>query len=83
MQEKASGPSTESCFYCLQKADIWSCGIILYAMLFGKHPFDVDDKLFMRKLVLARYTLPAVGLLLPSFLCSIDYEIGILLGRCL
>ena len=44
----------------MQKADIWSCGIILYAMLFGKHPFDVEDKLFIRKLVLARYHLPPV-----------------------
>ncbi|KAK9834462.1 hypothetical protein WJX74_002218 [Apatococcus lobatus] len=45
--------------YDAKKADIWSCGIILYAMLFGKHPFDVEDRLFIRKLVLARYTVPA------------------------
>ena len=55
----------------MQKADIWSCGIILYAMLFGKHPFDVEDRLFIRKLVLARYSIPAVSLPLAFLIaCS-------------
>ena len=25
--------------YCGAKADIWACGITLYAMIYGKYPF--------------------------------------------
>lgn len=44
-----------------KKADIWSCGIILYAILFGRYPFDAREPRFARKIVTAQYSLPLVG----------------------
>ena len=43
----------------MQKADIWSCGIILYAMLYGQHPFQAKDASFAQKVVNGDYTIPA------------------------
>ena len=42
----------------LQRADIWSAGIILYAMLFGQYPFDARDPRFARKVVTGAYSIP-------------------------
>lgn len=46
--------------YDAKKADIWSCGVILYAMLFGTYPFDAKEPRFARKIVAAQYSLPTV-----------------------
>lgn len=42
-----------------KRADIWSCGIILYAILFGRYPFDAREPRFARKIVTANYTVPS------------------------
>ena len=41
-----------------QKADLWSCGVVLYALLYGRYPFDADQKYYVRKIVAAEYTIP-------------------------
>ena len=42
-----------------QKADIWSCGVILYAMLYGCYPFSNKEQDYIRKIVTASYHLPS------------------------
>jgi serine/threonine-protein kinase SRK2 len=44
---------------CAQLADIWSCGIILYAMLFGRYPFNARERDYARKIVAAQYVMPS------------------------
>ena len=39
-------------------ADLWSCGIILYAILFGRYPFNAQDRDYARKIVNADYEVP-------------------------
>lgn len=40
-------------------ADIWSCGIILHALLAGKLPFDDDDcPTLLQKITRAKFTMP-------------------------
>ena len=48
---------TQGCIV-MQKADLWSCGVILFALLYGRYPFDASEKYYMRKIVSADYTLP-------------------------
>lgn len=42
----------------LQKADLWSCGVVLYALLYGRYPFDAEYKYYVRKIVAAEYVIP-------------------------
>lgn len=42
----------------MQKADLWSCGVILFALLFGRYPFDTSKRHYIRKMVKADYTMP-------------------------
>ena len=58
VQKLSLPPLTGRCG--LQKADIWSCGVILYAMLFGKYPFDAQQRNFARHIVNAHYSIPQV-----------------------
>lgn len=43
----------------MQKADLWSCGVALFALLFGQYPFDHQDKFQNRKIIAEDYTIPA------------------------
>jgi serine/threonine-protein kinase SRK2 len=42
----------------MQKADLWSCGVILFALLYGRYPFDATERHYARKVVTAEYTIP-------------------------
>ena len=42
----------------MQKADLWSCGVILFSLLYGRYPFDASEKHYTRKIVTADYTIP-------------------------
>ncbi len=42
----------------MQKADLWSCGVILFALLYGRYPFDATERRCARKVVTADYTIP-------------------------
>lgn len=42
----------------MQKADLWSCGVLLYALLYGRYPFDAEQKYYVRKIVAAEYVIP-------------------------
>ncbi|KAK9915501.1 hypothetical protein WJX75_000010 [Coccomyxa subellipsoidea] len=44
--------------YDAKMADIWSCGIILYAMLFGRYPFNARERDYAKKIVRAQYVVP-------------------------
>lgn len=42
----------------MQLADIWSCGIILFALLFGRYPF-ARERNYAQKIVRAEYEIPS------------------------
>ena len=44
--------------WCLQKADIWSSGVILYALLYGRYPFNAKEKDYAKNIVTANYAMP-------------------------
>lgn len=44
--------------YDAKKADLWSCGVILFALLYGRYPFDASQRRCARKVVTADYIIP-------------------------
>ena len=42
----------------VQQADIWSIGIILYTILYGRYPFNTNDPDHQRQFINAQYALP-------------------------
>lgn len=43
--------------YDAKKADIWSCGVILYTLIYGCYPFNKEEKHYANKIVGAVYRL--------------------------
>lgn len=57
----ASPEVVEGSDYNGMKADIWSCGVILYALVSGKLPFDDKDiRRLLAKVKLGTYTMHPV-----------------------
>ncbi|KAK9832466.1 hypothetical protein WJX74_011045 [Apatococcus lobatus] len=45
--------------YDAKKVDIWACGIILFAMLYGRYPFNAEEgKKFVAAVMAGRCTIP-------------------------
>jgi serine/threonine protein kinase len=58
VRHDTSFSNTAHCHAGKQKADIWSCGVILYAMLYGCYPFSNKEPDYIRKIVTATYHMP-------------------------
>jgi serine/threonine protein kinase len=69
------------------QADVWSCGIVLFVLLFGRHPFlrPEDSGLSDQQQMLALFTRTAREnfAMAPGEAGSISPECGDLLGRML
>ena len=77
-------PITPVCL--MQKVDIWACGIILFAMLYGRYPFNAEEgKRFVAAVMAGRCTIPRgikVSLLHMQQSGKLYVKLGIAIVQC-